>query len=78
MKNSLEHFWQLWKRAGQAVGDFIARAVLSVFYFTIFVPFALGARMLGDPLSVKEHDRPNCWMERETCDRSIDDARRQF
>tara|TARA_B100001964_G_C13871033_1_gene438679 strand:+ start:164 stop:406 length:243 start_codon:yes stop_codon:yes gene_type:complete len=70
--------WSAWRKFGQTIGDLIARIILSVFYFTIFVPFALGARLLSDPLNVKAHDRSIWWLERETRDRTLDDARRQF
>ena len=78
MLELLKRVWQLWKRVGQAIGDFIARVVLSVFYFTIFVPFGLGVRLLSDPLGVKAHGNPGWWLDRETRDRALEDARRQF
>lgn len=44
----MRKLWSLWKRFGQAMGDFIARLVLTLFYFTIFAPFGLGVRLWGD------------------------------
>ncbi|MCE7939428.1 MAG: hypothetical protein DYG90_12775, partial [Chloroflexi bacterium CFX6] len=35
---------RLWRRFGHAMGDALARVVLTVFYFTVMVPFALLAR----------------------------------
>ena len=40
----LRRFWEGWKRFGQAIGDFLARVILSIFYFAIFLPFGLGTR----------------------------------
>ncbi len=60
------------------MGDFIARVVLSVFYFTVFMPFGLGVRFLSDPLRVKLQDRDTFWLDREPGDHTTNDSRRQF
>jgi len=31
--------WRAWKRIGQLIADQIARAILTVFYLTVFVPY---------------------------------------
>ena len=67
-----------WKQIGQVIGDFIARIVLSLFYFTIFVPFALGIRLFGNPLGVKGKRNLARWIDRKTRDLVLDDGRRQF
>ena len=67
--------WTTWKRFAQIVGDFIGRIVLTLFYFTIFVPFGLGVRLLGDPLAVRCKQDVR-WLERRTGDPTLDDARR--
>lgn len=78
--STLRIIWATWKRIGQFIGDFIARVVLSLFYFTLFVPFAVGVRLFGDPLGVKVKTKanPSWWLERATRDSALDDARRQF
>ncbi len=76
--NLLRKLWQAWKRFGQFLGDILARVVLTLFYFTVFVPFGLGVTLLSDPLRIRgAGDRP-MWLPRQTGDRSLDDARRQF
>jgi len=77
MRNFFSRFWHVWKKVGQAIGDFIARVALSLFYFTIFLPFALGVRLFSDPLDVKRRSQVSGWLERSTRDLSIEDARRQ-
>jgi hypothetical protein len=74
--NILQKIWQGWKRIGQIIGDFIGRFVLSVFYFTLFVPFALGVRIWADPLMIKPGDIKVRWLERTTRDLKINDGRR--
>jgi hypothetical protein len=76
MKSGLNRVWQAWKRFGQLMGDFIGRLVLTLFYFTIFMPFGLGVRLLGDRLDVKGWTAPT-WTKRVTRDLDMKDARRQ-
>ena len=74
----LQLIWQKWKKYGQLIGDFIARIILSLFYFTLFVPFALGLRLFGDPLGAKNNPDESLWLDREIDDITIETARRQF
>ncbi len=73
----LKKFWSGWKRFGHFMGDMLARVVLTVFYFTILLPFGLLTSLFGDPLNIRSKSKPN-WLKRETGDRSLAEARRQF
>ena len=73
---ALRKGWQAWKRIGQFIGDQIGRVVLTVFYFTLFMPFALGVRFLADPLAMRRSSAK--WLERRTQDLTIEDSRRLF
>lgn len=74
---ALRKVWQAWKRFGQFMGDLIGRLVLTVFYFTVFMPFGLGVRLLGDPLAIRPLSRAK-WLERTTHDVTLEDSRRLF
>lgn len=74
---ALRKFWHAWKRFGQMMGDFIGRLVLTVFYFTLFMPFGLGVRFFGDPLALRPTG-PSKWLERTTKDQTIEDTRRLY
>jgi hypothetical protein len=74
----LKRIWAAWKRIGQFIGDFIARVVLSLFYFTLFAPFGIGVRLFGDPLDTRTKTNPSLWVDRSTRDLALEDARRQF
>jgi len=74
---TLRKVWEAWKRFGQFIGDMIGRVVLTVFYFTLFVPFALGVRFFGDPLAMRPSSRVK-WVERTTHDLTLEDSRRLF
>ena len=74
---ALRKVWQAWKRFGQFMGDMIGRLVLTIFYFTLFMPFALGVRFFGDPLAIRPSSRAK-WVERKTHDLTLEDSRRLF
>jgi hypothetical protein len=74
---TLRKVWHGWKRFGQFMGDLIGRLVLTVFYFTLFMPFGLGVRFLGDPLALR-HLGHSKWLERTTKDLTLDDTRRLY
>ena len=69
----LRKFWAGWKRFGQFMGDFIGRFVLTIFYFTIVLPFGLIMRFFNDRLDTKEA-KPPSWQARETSDKTLEDA----
>ena len=74
---TLRKVWQAWKRIGQFIGDQIGRVVLTVFYFTLFMPFGLGVRFFGDPLALHPRARSR-WLERSTKDLTLEDTRRLY
>jgi hypothetical protein len=73
----LRKIWAGWKRFGHFMGDLLARVVLTVFYFTIFLPFGLVNTLFGDPLDMKQKHAPR-WIERTTGDRNMVEAQREF
>ncbi|RPI86210.1 MAG: hypothetical protein EHM41_09280 [Chloroflexi bacterium] len=73
--NFFQKIWQLWKKFGQVVGDIVGRVILTVFYFTVFLPFGLGVRLLSDPLDIGSR-RGAVWIDRTTTDLSLSDTRR--
>lgn len=68
--------WNRWQIIGEAFGDFQARLFAVLFYSTIFVPFALGVRLLSDPLHIRKP--PTAWFQRAPVGHTPDEARRQF
>jgi hypothetical protein len=57
------------------IGDFLARIVLTIFYFTLLLPFGLGVRLFGDPLTLREQEAAG-WVKRTTRDKELKDGRR--
>jgi hypothetical protein len=74
----LRRLWDGWKRLGRRLGDFQARLLLTVFYFTAITPFALVVRCATDPLSLKSRT-PRGWRPRPAVQGGpLERARRQF
>jgi len=72
----LNEIWNRWKRFAQFLGDWIARIILTIFYFSFFLPFGLIISRWGDPLAIR-NSQPR-WITRITHDVDIDKARRMF
>jgi len=74
-----KRIWEWWKPVAHKIGNFQARVILTVFYFTIFVPFAILVKLFTDPLRIKPKTKKG-WIERK--DEQVDDllarARKQF
>ena len=68
--------WKKWRAFGKVMGDFVARIFMTVFYFTIAVPFGIGVRLLKDPLRLKSKEVG--WLPREEHEDTIETARRLY
>ena len=63
---------------GAAIGEFQVRAVLTLFYFTIALPFGLVNRLLRDPLHARRPPAESAWTPRPPDEPSLVRARQQF
>jgi hypothetical protein len=70
--------WNGWRARARNIGDFQSRLLLTVFYFTVLVPFALLLRLFGDPFRLHGRTPGTAWCQRAATDSSMDGARRQF
>lgn len=73
----VENVWHHWKEFGQFLGNWLGRVVLTIFYFTILVPFGIGVRLFSDPLHIKTKPEEQ-WRPRTTGDQKFEDVLRQF
>jgi hypothetical protein len=71
----LKRIWSVWKKLGTAIGDFLARIVLSILYFTLVLPFGLITCLTRDPLDL-DPDSQTRWHDRRTNDHTIEDGRK--
>ncbi len=78
LKSIFSPVWEWWKRVGKVIGDFIARVILTAFYFTIFVPFALITILFQDPLGLKTKTEGSHWQESDIDVSTEAQARQQY
>lgn len=71
-------FWKSWKNFSKKLGSFQSRSLLSLFYFIITFPFALGVKIFSDPLRLKHKKHQSYWLSRKALHSSQDDLRKQF
>lgn len=57
------------------IGEVFGAVVATTFYFTFFVPFALGAILTSDPLQRKTP--PQAWLQRDPVASNLERAQRQ-
>lgn len=72
-----ENFWTHWKTFGHFLGDWLGRVVLTIFYFTVLIPFGIGVRLFSDPLKIKSQP-DELWRSRTTGDQNLEEVTRQF
>ena len=74
----LKRLWRGWMRFGHFMGDIVGRVVMTLFYFTLLLPFGVIITLFGDPLDMKHKDKAPAWHTRTTGDQTLEEARRQF
>ena len=76
MNGIFKTLWQGWKRIAHKIGEFQSRLILSVFYYVLFAPFALGVKLFSDPLQIKKYQ--GWFLRNDGADDSSVYARRQY
>lgn len=66
--------FRAWLGAMEHVGAFNTRLLLTVFYFTVLMPFAAVVRLFTDPFSRRG---PSGWLPKAPGPTTLDEARRQ-
>lgn len=78
LKGRASHGWGRWRELSQKAADVQARVLLTVFYFTVMVPFGLVFGLMKDPLRIKSRPSGSYWVERKPLSENLADAKRQF
>lgn len=74
---SARQLWERWKRIARKIGDFQARALMTIFYFLVVGPVAVALRWRSDPLALKPRT-PRGWRDSEAKEGgAMEHARRQ-
>lgn len=68
------------KQALQAIGEFQSRLILTLFYGVVMLPFALIARLVADPLGLREfRSAPGgTWKKRTPVAGTLEEAQQQY
>jgi hypothetical protein len=69
--------WTRWKEIAHAIGLFQTRVIMSVLYFIIILPVGVLARLVSDPLHLREPKGTN-WERLESHPRTLESAHQQF
>lgn len=78
VKGRASHGWSRWRELSQKAADTQARILLTVFYFTVMLPFGVVFGLLKDPLNIKRRPQGTYWLDRKPSSESLADAKRQF
>ena len=78
MKGRASHGWTRWRELSQKSADLMARVLLTVFYFTMMLPFGIVFGLFKDPLRIKQRPTGSYWIERKPTSETLADAQRQF
>jgi hypothetical protein len=70
-----KRLWRGWKRVGRAVGMLVSRITVTILYFVVVTPFAIGVRLFSDPLELAPG--PTHWKSLPP-PAGIEEARRGF
>ena len=70
--------WEGWKEVARKIGDFQARALMTIFYFVILGPVSMAMCWRSDPLAIKA-TTPRGWNNMEKrAGAPMEQSRRQF
>ncbi len=75
MGDILRLAWERFGIVAAIVGDYQGRFITILFFYTILLPFGIGARLFSDPLGRKRSQQS--WLEREPVDNQLEAAKRQ-
>ncbi len=73
----LRNLWSEWLRLARHIGNFNARALITLVYFILLAPFGLIYHFFADVLQMKSQPSGSAWQNRETTDVDLAKARRQ-
>jgi len=73
-----ERLWAGWKAFWYRVGSVQTRLILSVLFFVLVAPFAMGVKIFSDPLRIKDKGNESHWLPRIKSNIGLEESQRQF
>ena len=77
-RNLLKKLWARWQDFWNRVGSFQSRIVLSLLFFILVSPFALGVKAFSDPLRIKHQSNESHWLARMESEVDLEQFKGQF
>jgi len=77
VREVLRAVWEGWKAVASRIGHVQTWLILSLIYFVVMLPAAVGVRVFGDPLGLKARPGSTRWRRRDHPAPSFEQARRQ-
>jgi hypothetical protein len=77
MRELLRAAWARWKTIAEAIARFQARLLFTILYVVVVAPFAIGVRVLADPLELRRGTGTR-WRSLARQSATLEAARRQF
>jgi hypothetical protein len=78
MKAFFSKFWAGWKELAGYFADFQSRWLLTVFYFTLALPFGVLTRLFTDPMQTRQPPTMSGWTLRTEHKDTLDASKRLF
>ena len=73
----LKALWRGWMRFAEFFGNFMSRFIMTVMYFTLFLPVGVIFRLFGDPLNIRRPSGSN-WQPGAPRPGTLTEACQQF
>ena len=77
MRDLMRVLWGGWKAVATRIGHFQTRVILSLFYYVLMLPVAVGMRLFRDPLQLNRETAGTRWTTRDHVTLSLKEATRQ-
>ena len=73
----LKWLWEKWLPIAQAVGNFQAQLIMTLFYFVIILPLGVSYRFFADPFRLRKKIKSNfeSW---EHPKQSLEESKKQY
>lgn len=77
MREIINLAWDRFKVITSIIGDTQSQVIAILFYFTVFVPFGVGTRILSDPLRQQTSHLQTYWVDRHSAPTDLESSKRQ-
>lgn len=73
----IKTLWNKWKKIAHRIGIFQSKAILTVFYFTVFLPAGIVFSLFKDVLGIK-HVSSSGWVTKTKQTETLEEMRKQY